>query len=191
MNRDFRGLVGLISPDELGALHDYGGMLGSSVPVVPSVGSGDITLKSLQLNSEDISGGVRLTLGKVVLSKDGQDLTVSRQGNCVMVAAGGHQKNYCAGDLIDKIAAAIPRVSCGSVAPGQIPSCSGSDHPLTPQQKTALTHLVTGLLSLGVDTVQSDGKWYVAPIRTYADTSSTVLGALQGNDLFALASLSL
>jgi hypothetical protein len=189
MHRDYRGVIELISPDELGALHDYGGMLGRNISVVPPVGSSGITLKSLQLNSQDISnGGVRLTPSKIVLSKEGQDLTISRQGNCITVSAGGRSKQYCAADIIDKIAAAIPRVACSvSPFPG---GCSGSGHNLNPAQKTALTHLVNGLLSIGVDTAESDGKWYVTPIRTYADISSTVLGSLHGNDLFALASLS-
>ena len=188
MHRDYRGVIEMISPDELGALHDYGGMLGRNISVVPPVHSGSITLKSLQLNRQDISGGVRLTPSKIVLSKDGRDLTISREGNCVTIAAGGQTRRYCAADIISKIAAAIPRVTCSvSPFPG---GCSGSGHHLNPAQKTALTHLVNGLLSLGVDTAESDGKWYVTPIRTYADISSTVLGSLHGNDLFALASLS-
>lgn len=189
MHRDYRGVIQLISPDELGALHDYGGMLGRNISVVPQVGSNDITLKSLQLNREDISGGVRLTPSRIVVSKDGRDLTISRQGNCFTVSAGGQTKRYCAADIIDKIATAIPRVTCSvSPFPG---GCSGSGHNLTPAQTTALTHLVTGLLSLGVDTAESNGQWYITPIRTYADMTSTVLGSLHGNDLFALASLSL
>jgi hypothetical protein len=200
MNRDYRGLIGLISPDELGALHDYGGMLGRSVSVVPSMGSSGVTLKTLQLNRTDISGGVRLTPSKIVISKDGQELTITHQGNCFAVSAKGHQKSYCAADLIDQIAGAIPSVTCiasGSVSsiPGSphhsSSSCTGQHHNFTPEQKTALTHLVSGLFGLGVDTAESGGKWYITPIRTYADMTSTVLGALQGNDLFALASLSL
>jgi hypothetical protein len=188
MRRDYRGVIELISPDELGALHDYGGMLGRNISVVPPMSSGSIALKSLQLSRQDISGGVRLTPSKIVLSKGGRNLTISRGGNCVTISAGGQTKRYCAADIIDKIAAAIPRVTCSvSPFPG---GCSGSGHNLKPAQKTALTHLVNGLLSLGVDTAESNGKWYVTPIRTYADISSTVLGSLQGHDLFALASLS-
>ena len=59
----------------------------------------------------------------------------------------------------------------------------------TAAQKSALAHLFSGLLGAGIVTTQVGGQWYVAPVRTLANLSTSTLSALQGDDLFALASL--
>ena len=40
-----------------------------------------------------------------------------------------------------------------------------------------------------MDTTQSGGKWFVAPVRSWLDILTSVLGSLQGNDLIELAHL--
>ena len=65
----------------------------------------------------------------------------------------------------------------------------GNSPSLTQAQRDAFAHLFTGLTQVGLDTTQSDGKWFVAPVRSWLDILTSVLGSLQGNDLIELAHL--
>jgi hypothetical protein len=53
----------------------------------------------------------------------------------------------------------------------------------------ALTHLLGGATAPGIVTTQSGGSWYVNPVRTIFEASTTILGRLQGNDVTALISI--
>ena len=59
------------------------------------------------------------------------------------------------------------------------------DH-VTPAQRTAIEHLVSGLGAFGVDTSKSGGKWYVDPVRSYVDIFNEALSSLQGDDALVL-----
>ena len=60
---------------------------------------------------------------------------------------------------------------------------------LTAAEKTALTHLFTALPNIGLVTTDVGGKWYVSPIRTFADLVPSVLSGLTDNDLLTLIKL--
>ena len=53
----------------------------------------------------------------------------------------------------------------------------------------AITDLLSGFTKLGVATSQTDGQWYVDPVRTFVDLGGTMLSGLKGNDLFELGRL--
>jgi hypothetical protein len=57
---------------------------------------------------------------------------------------------------------------------------------VTPAQQQSLEDLLTGFTKVGVDTTQSDGKWYLNPARSVFDVTSSVLSGLQDNDLLEL-----
>ncbi|MDT4935919.1 MAG: hypothetical protein QOK11_3811, partial [Pseudonocardiales bacterium] len=62
--------------------------------------------------------------------------------------------------------------------------------PLTPSQRAALSHLLSGsALTGGIVTTQTDGQWYVNPVRTGLSDVTTLLARLQGNDLIELIGL--
>ena len=212
-----REAIALISPAELGALHDYGGLLadkasrGAKLPV---------SITSLDTKTAPVDGGTEVTITKLQATAMGQKLTVQVAGGCVKIASAFITKNLCGADIADTIAGFVTAMTCSSGFSHGVHSAPVADsgsgfaspgpdmrtnpdvsyEPLsshrscaaptfTPAQKTALAHLFTGLLGAGVITTKVDGDWYVAPVRTLAHVGSSTLSALQGDDLFALASL--
>jgi hypothetical protein len=49
-----------------------------------------------------------------------------------------------------------------------------------------LADLLTGLTKIGVDTTRSGGLWYVNPVRSYLDVTTSVLSGLKDNDLLEM-----
>ncbi len=190
LDGDLRGVIALVSPAELGALHDYGGMLldqaGDSVP------STNVTVQTLDLTSTPISGGAqRISLKHLVLTRaGGEQLSVTVDGNCITATARGKSERICA-DEIAKFIGIFQSFSCsggGFATPsgngGSSDSCDSK--PMPEAQKQALGDLFSSFTKLGVVTSQSGGKWYVAPVRTMADLGATMLSGLKGDDIFAL-----
>ncbi|MCL2781899.1 MAG: hypothetical protein FWD74_10545, partial [Actinomycetia bacterium] len=169
---DYRKLIGLMPPTEMAVLHDYGSLILQSAAQDPTVTALPFEITNLDLASASGSGGTaRVTLrGVTVKTTDppAQTYTVSVENSCAKIALpGGSGMTYCADDAIAQLAK-LPGVK------------------LTPEQRTAVTHLVTGLADLNLTTVQDGGKWYVDPVRSYLDISHGPLSALSGNDLVEL-----
>lgn len=188
---DVHGMIQVVSPDELGALHDYGGLIRDANPMMPRAGALHPAIKTLHLSSQPISGGVRVTLDRLVVSVAGQEFSISRQpNNCFALDLGGRTQTFCAQDAEKAIERFSPSVTCAASSDRSVaPFCRREAVHLTAGQRQAVTHLLDGLFGLGVVTTESGGSWYVAPVRTFADWSSTVLDHLQGDDLFQLSTI--
>ena len=220
---DLRSVIGIMSPDELGALHDYGGMLADGLPAPHAL---PVTLKNIDFTSTPISGGMRVSLKDLSLTVAGHDVTITTAGGCVTVDAGPMHKTVCPKDAPNLIGGLLGSFCAGYsfsaggaavVAPHGIITRGGVGHPVnvprrvyhsnlpsgsgvptlgcgglkfTDAQKQAITDLLTGLTSAGgIDTAQVGGQWFVTPVRTFADLGANVLSALQGDDLYQLASI--
>jgi len=174
MNGDWTGVIKLLSPDELAAVHDYGRLLLTNAPSPTSSG---FTINDLQLTEKPISGGAqRVSLSKLSITKDGSTVSVAIDNGCYTLTMQGQTQKECAADVVD-------------MALRFLGGLSGSGPSLTQAQKDAVTHLFTGLTQEGVDTTQTGGKWFVAPVRSWLDIVTSLLGSLQGNDLIELAHL--
>lgn len=194
---DYRSALALLSPDELGVLHDYGGLLVKK-PQHPS--SSGLSIRTLELTSTPIDHGARIGLKRLVAQVRGMQVSVTQANGCYRLDAGPVHENLCPSNAADLMSAELGRIKCalsfrfgsgplaGSRAQHPFARCIGPQ--FTSTQKSALTDLVTGLTKDGgIDTVQVGGQWYVAPVRTLAERSSSLLSALHGDDLFVLASL--
>jgi hypothetical protein len=217
---DVTSALSLVSPVELGAVHDYGSML---LKAMPRWQAAQVTIKTLDLTTTPISGGVRVGLKNLALTADGRQMSLAIADGCATVVAGGLHKKVCPADAADLISTFIGGLTCATsfgfgsssgtpayhsrlrvtiggkssnqpgagYAPlnqaGIVPNCHGPK--FTAAQKQAITDLLTGITSLGVDTAQVDGQWFITPVRTIADFGSTVLSGLKGDDLFQLATL--
>lgn len=168
---DTTGAVKLLSPDELAVMHDYGGLF---LRKAGSYRAPSVTLKNLQLKTDEVSGGAtRVLLRSVtVASSNGQQSTVTVDGSCIEVTAPGANRRMCTSDLVTQILNAVQGF--------------GVSLDVTPAQRQALGDLLSGLTKVGVDTTQSGGKWYVNPVRSYLDVTSSVLSGLKDNDLLEL-----
>jgi hypothetical protein len=162
--------IELVSPNELGALHDYGGLLLHSAGSTPPV---NVTIQTLDLTTTKISRGVRVGLKKLVLrNPSGDQISIAINGTCADVGAGGQTQHICADQLVSRLQGLL-RGFTGAAAPSAATT-------------QALSRALTGLTKIGVDTSQTNGQWYVNPVRSVLDVSNSVLGALQDNDVINL-----
>jgi hypothetical protein len=237
---DARSALALVSPAELGAVHDYGGMI---LRAIPKWGPVPVTIKTLDLTTTPISdGGVQVGLKKLVLSMQGQDFTIVVAKGCVQVSSPSMNKTVCPSDAADLIGGVVGAITCigtqlgsggglpggissggilygggsssgssssgssssgssssGSSSSGSSSSGSGSDSAVpsectpksrfTKAQKQAMTDLLSGASTIGIDTAEVGGRWFVAPVRTLSERGASLLSGLRGDDLFQLATL--
>jgi hypothetical protein len=178
--RDFRTAISLISPAELAVVHDYGNLL---VSAASKSKQPPVQLQSLDLTSSPISGGVRVNVHDATLTVMGFHVNATIDGGCLKLDAGILSKQICAANAADEISSLLGLL-CGKAGGGPCPS---GDY--TAAQKRAIGDLVGGLLQVGIVVTREGTGWYIAPTRTLADASETLLGALQGDDLFQLAGI--
>lgn len=162
--------IALVSPDELPALHDYG------KKVLAAVGSyrpAPVHLEDLTFTTADIAGGKRVTLSSIALTnQDGSKTSVKVDAGCFSISYDGQTKRQCPADLIDTATQSF-----------------GFPTKVTAAQRQAITDLIAGLGKVGVDTSQTGGQWFVAPVRTYFDLENEILSQLKGNDVIELVDL--
>ncbi|MDQ6937174.1 MAG: hypothetical protein M3140_05625, partial [Actinomycetota bacterium] len=163
---DVPGVIGVLDPKEMAAVHDYGRQL---LRRSAANGPSDVTIQDLQFTTTKVSGGVRVSLKKISLTSGGERVSVTVDGDCLQVESGGDSKRLCASELVDKYLA--------------------QRRSFTSEQRRALSDLFAALPKIGIVTTQSDGRWYVSPIRSYADVSTAVLGGLRDDDLLILVKL--
>ena len=169
---DVTRAIQLVSPDELQALHDYGKLI---VDKVGPPRSASFTIKSAQFSTTSLPDGVRVGLKSIDVQTKSTEATLAVLGSCADVTVSGHSQSFCADNVPDLIAGGIGRFRKAGAQ-------------LTGAQRTAVEHLFTALLGVGVDTTQVNGQWFVNPARTVLDLSGSVLSGLQGDDLLQLVS---
>lgn len=168
---DVATAIKLVSPEELPALHDFGGVIAKE----GGYGGLPVRITDMQFRSRAISGGAqRVTATKVSIREEtsGSEITVATDGSCTSMTQDGDTTKLCADDLVDQASSFLQMF--------------GVADSVTAAQRTALGHLITGVTDLGLDVTEVDGAWYVNPVRSYLDVANAVLGALQGDDAIEL-----
>jgi hypothetical protein len=167
---DLNRAIGLVSPGELSAVHDYGKKLLDATGSYPPV---KVHLDDLTLTTTDIAGGRRATLSSItVTGADGSKVTTKVDGTCFSSTIGSRSSRQCPGDLIDVVSASV-----------------GLPLKFTQAQRQAVADLLGGLSKVGVDTSQISGQWFVDPVRTYLDLENELLSQLRGNDVLEVVGL--
>jgi hypothetical protein len=160
--------IELTSPDELQVLHDYG----KSIVAKSNLHGANVQLKDIQFTDSKVSGGTKVSLKSVKIGgPNGQTASVEVNGSCMKVSVAAQTRTLCGSQLLQGLGG------------------SGMGLSLTPAQRTALTHLFAGVSKIGVSTTEHDGKWYVNPVRSFAEIGSTLLAGLKDGDMQALLSL--
>lgn len=168
---DFTTAVQLISPDELPVLHDYAGLILKDAPHFQT----GMEITDLQLTSTSESdGAVRVGLKSLTLATpDDSKMTITIADECFEIGSGGRSEKTCPSDLIEAILQGIS-------------GFSGTQLDATSAQTQALANLLNGVTNLGVFTSQTDGQWYINPVRTVLELGNGVLAKLQNNDILTL-----
>lgn len=167
--------IQLAAPDELAALHDYGGLVlqavGSTYKAAP------VHLDDLQLTPTTSSGGTRrLVLKSVGLTtNDGKKVTVLVQGSCISVTVDGDEQRVCASQTSAQINSLVQNLT---------------GKPITAAQRTAFEHLFGSTTQAGgIVTTEANGSWFVAPVQTIFEAATSILSRMQGDDVIELIRL--
>jgi hypothetical protein len=165
---DLSKAIGVLSPDELAALHDYGKLIIDRVRYpAPAV-----TIKTLTFTDTQNSTGVGVALKSLDLVVNGQEFAVTVNGSCFDITAQGQSQHLCAQDIVHQILG------------------SGLGGPLTAGQQQALTDLFSGIKNLyGMQTTEVGGQWYVNPVRSILDEFHALLSGLKPGDAEQLISI--
>jgi hypothetical protein len=171
---DVTRLIELASPDELGPVHAYGGLILRSAGRYDAPG---VSIDELTFTDKSIADGTRVFLKTLKYhTNSGHAGSVVVQNNCYDIVFDGDSRKECPNEAAVGIEHAL--VDFGIV------------DRVTPAQRTALEHLVSGLGAFGIDTSKSTGgQWYVNPVRSYMDIVNEALSGLKGDDALVLFKL--
>ena len=162
--KDVQKVIEILPPDEMAVLHDVGQLLVEEAGP-PGQAPLPFDVTTLETDEEEVTGGTRLTLRKLEITvqtgSGPQQVGLVKDGDCYTVIQNGRQQGMCADDLGRMIRAELEGMS--------------------PQASDAVAQIVQNLYtkSLGVVTVEVDGKHYVSPLRTYSDLGVTMLKAVE------------
>jgi hypothetical protein len=170
--QDARRLVEMAPPHELAVLHDVGPLL---VEQAGTPRSG-VRLLDIATTPATVDGGTALTIDRMVVAEDGgQQVTVTREGDCLSVVG-------------DSASLEEPsRVCAQDVAAQGVGSFPGATDPAV---RDVVLRASRAVLGLRVVVVEDGGQYYVSPVRTVAGMAVDVLGAMQPADLARLAQAS-
>lgn len=167
LSGDLEGVIKLLPPDEMAALHDAGPLLLEEAGDFEGVPGAEVT--DLQTETSEVAGGTRATITSVTVRAQGNTFSVAKSGNCYEVQAQGQSQRLCA-DQLAQLAAGDEGAS------------------LPPAAAQTISNLVGGVMKqgLGVVTTEVDGKHYVSPVRTLTELGLTVVRSMQPEDMKAM-----
>lgn len=172
---DVEKIIGLLPPDEMGVLHDYGKLIltKSKYPGPTSTG---LQFSDAQWEVADVSGGKKVMLKSLTVTANGKKTVVQRDGaaGTLTVTQDGKDPFVLNDSTIDQLVA-------------QFLGGSGADVP--DQAKDIIKREFKQLLNVGLVMTESGGKWYVSPLRSYIGIFVTLLQGLQPADVDYLISL--
>jgi hypothetical protein len=169
---NFRRAIELLSPDEMAALHDYGGLFLAGRHQLQLPGSG-ASVTNLRFVTHPVSSGfARLTLAGLDIDVHGSSISLTVKGNCVEAMVQGTAQHVCAATVVHAITGLLSHFGAGPA--------------LTAAQTTAIGDVFTALLHSSTDVSEVGGQWYVDPVRTVGDNIDSFLSGLGDNDLLAL-----
>lgn len=169
---DYEGVIGMLPPEEMGVMYDYGKrFLAESSPSTPT----DVpTIKDLQFNTADVTGGKKVSLKSIELEMEGKTfgLAIDTEADSVTVTQDGQSRVMNLDELLQ----------------GTMGGSSSLDR-MPAQVKDIIKRVFGKVLELGLVTTEVGGKWYVSPLRSYSGVIITLLQGLEPGDIDYLLSL--
>ncbi|AEA25566.1 hypothetical protein Psed_3376 [Pseudonocardia dioxanivorans CB1190] len=161
-------LVELAPPTELAVVHDAGqAIIDSAGRPRPS----GLQVTTLETNTETVRGYTAMSLKRLVLTQDGQQITVARDGDCLSVEVQGQSQRFCSADIT------------------QLAGLGSTTSSLPPSVQQLLPKLMTAVLDIKVMASEEGGSWYVSPSQTVLQAYADILGVLQPQDVKDLLDL--
>jgi hypothetical protein len=164
--KDYKSAIALLDPNEDQAIQDYGNLLLRHAPQATT--NAPVDLKNITFTDSNAAGGTRVSLKSVSFTSDGDNVTITIDGQCASIATSSSTTKMCALQALEKY---------------------GADLHLTAAQKGAMTDLFAAIPKIGIVSTKSGGKFYISPIRTYSDLDTSILGNLKNDDLLILIKL--
>ena len=171
-------LISVLSPDEMGVLHDYGNLMIGADSQLGDTGLGGAKLSNMAWSVSDVTGGKKVSVKSLTITTADGKIAIERDpaAGSLKVSMPGQGTINVNADNIDTWLAQF----AGSAAADQIP----------PQVRDIIKREFGKVIGLGVVMVQAgDGKWYVSPLRTFSDVLTSLLSGLQPGDIDYFMSL--
>jgi hypothetical protein len=172
MAGDISGVIGVLSPDEMGVLHDYGSLILDQAGSTKTNDAG--VLSDVSWDVSDVTGGKKVSIKSLTINAGGQKYVI--------------QRDPAAGSLTVQ----APGQGTVNITKDNIDTWIGenSDAKLPSQVMDIIKREFPQVIGLGVVMVQAgDGKWYVSPLRTYSDVFVSLLKGLVPADIDYFISL--
>jgi len=170
-SEDQKALISVLSPDEMGVLHDYGNLMIGADTGLGDTGLGDAELSNVTWAVSDVTGGKKVSVKTITVKTDQGDFSIERDpaAGSLKVSMPGTGTINMSADNID----AWLQQTMGDAA-----------NQLDPQAKEIIKREFSKVIGLGVVMVQgADGKWYVSPLRTFSDVLVSLLSGLESGDI--------
>lgn len=164
---DYEGMIGMLPPDEMGVLYDYGKRILAAGDVKSGQGAASLPISNLKFTTSDVTGGKKVSLQSVTVKTGGQTVNVSvdAAGGKVTIESGGKSQVITADTVV------------------QLASQSGGMGNMPAQVQDIVKREFKQLLTVGIVTTQVNGKWFVSPLRTFSGVLLTLLKGLQPGDI--------
>ena len=172
---DLRLLIQSLNPGEAAALQRYAPLFlddaESALDDVPL--EWQITTRDFRVEGDGSTRTVFLDTIAIEGNFDGDDFSVSIDGDCVTAEGGGESFEQCAGDAI---------------ADDQVDEFL-ADAPEVKEFIDALSEAFADVEPIGLELREFEGKWYVSPISTWSEAVLKVLRALDRDEIDRLIDL--
>ena len=170
-SNDPKALISVLSPDEMGVLHDYGNLMIGADSGLAGAGMGDAELSNVTWDVSDVTGGKKVSVKTITVKTDQGNFSIERDpaAGSLKVSMPGTGTINMSADNID----AWLQQTMGDAA-----------NQLDPQARDIIKREFSKVIGLGVVMVQgADGKWYVSPLRTFSDVLVSLLSGLKAGDV--------
>jgi hypothetical protein len=174
---DLAGVIGVLPPDEMGVLHDYGQVLidqADAGNLSSSAKDLGVDISNVTWAESDVTGGKKLSIKTMTVTADGQTVTIENDP----------AKGSITVSLPDQPTVTLDQDTIDTYLADAV----GTDG-LDQQALDIIKREFKQVIGTGLVTVQVDGKWYVSPIRSVSDIFVSLLKGLEPGDIDYLIKL--
>ncbi len=176
-NQDYNSIIGLLPPVEMGVMHDYGKLITGKIPAGRS--SSSVKFTDASWVDSAVSGGTLVSLKTLTVTAGDQKVTVVRDP-----AAGSLTVN-----VTGQPAVVLNKDTIGSYITKAMGGSDSSSPALDPRLVKIIGQEFQQVIGVGIVMTKDNDKWYVSPIRSYAEIFVGLLKGLQPADIDYFISL--